>query len=78
MSRPKDANFLEGGQDYFLDMFVLVWPSSRSWQLSTEVEMSAEKAEWADGTPHPAHSVGCIRRSDLSHTSPFPTFDDWV
>jgi len=25
--------FLEGGQDYFLDLFVLVWPSSRSAQL---------------------------------------------
>ena len=33
LSYPKSANFLEGGQDNFLDMFVLVWPSSRSAQL---------------------------------------------
>ena len=55
LSHPKDANSSEGGQEYFLDMFVLVRPSSRPRELSAEVEYVRREGRNGVivGTPHP-------------------------
>ena len=64
--RAKSANFLEAGQEYFLDMFVLVWPPSRARQLSTEVEYVRREGRngVTAGTPHPLllFTFGALRR----------------
>ena len=76
----------EGGQDYFLDMFVLIWPSSRPRKLSTEVERGAvrDACILPHKGPGPSHVQDCRDssivitlscksiRQDFRHTSPYP------